>query len=43
MSICEKDAHTYKTKTGEDRISKHIKDCPAFKATDDSQKELLIK
>ena len=26
--ICEEVPHTYKTNIGEDRISKHVKDCP---------------
>ena len=26
--ICEEVPYTYKTNIGEDRISKHVKDCP---------------
>lgn len=36
--VCNKPPHKYKTKTGAGGVSKQVKDCPAFKATNDGQK-----
>ena len=30
--VCEKGAHKYKNKAGQEKISKRVKDCPSFKA-----------
>ena len=41
--VCNKSAHKYKTKTGADGISKCVKNCPAFKAANDDQKQEMVK
>ena len=42
--VCDKDAHLYKTRNGQEAISKRVKDCPGFKkANDDLKKEMVKK
>ena len=41
--VCDKDAHLYKTKNGQEAISKRVKDCPGFKEANDDQKKEMVK
>ena len=41
--VCDKDAHHYKTKNGQEAISKRVKDCPGFKEANDDQKKEMVK
>ena len=41
--VFEKIYHKYKTKTGQEGISKHIRDCLGFKAVNDKEKEEMAK
>merc|ERR1712055_1166611 len=41
--ICNKTAHKYKNKSGQEGISKRVKDCPDFKSADDNKKDELVK
>merc|ERR1711895_188186 len=41
--VCDKDAHLYKTKNGQETISKRVKDCPGFKEANDDQKKEMVK
>merc|ERR1712237_304409 len=41
--VCDKDAHLYKTKNGQEAISKRVKDCPGFKEANDNQKKEMVK
>ena len=40
---CDKDAHHYKTKNGQEAISKRVKDSPGFKEANDDQKKEMVK
>ena len=42
-SGCDKDAHLYKTRAGQEAILKRVKDCPAFKEANDDQKKEMVK
>ena len=39
--MCDKDAHKYKT--GQEAISKRVRDCPGFKEADDEEKKQMVK
>ena len=41
--VCEKSPHKYKTKGGQEKISKRVKDCPSFKAAGEDEKQAMIK
>ena len=41
--VCNKTAHKYKTKTGQEGISKWVKDCPDFKSATDNKKQEMVK
>ena len=41
--VCSKQAHKYKTKSGAERISKRIKECPGLKAATDKQIQEMVK
>ena len=41
--VCDKDAHLYKTKNGQEPISKRVKDCPGFKEANDGKKKEMVK
>merc|ERR1712082_56804 len=42
--VYDKDAHLYKTKNGQEAVSKRVKDCPGFKeANDDKKKDIVRK
>ena len=41
--VCDKDAYLYKTRNGQEAISKRIKDCPWFKEANDDLKKDMVK
>ena len=41
--VCDKDAHLYKTKNGQEAISKRVKDCPGFKEANNDQKKEMVR
>merc|ERR1712114_131917 len=40
--VCNKTAHKYTTKTGDQGISKRVKDCPDFKSATDGEKQEMV-
>ena len=40
---CNKEAHKFKAKSGADRFTKRIKDCPFFQAATEDQKQEIVK
>ena len=41
--VCEKDAHLYKNRNGQEAVSKTVKDCPGFKEANDYQKRDMVR
>ena len=41
--VCNKTSHKYKIKTGQEGISKRVKDCPDFKSATDNKKQEMVK
>merc|ERR1712082_258868 len=41
--VCDNDSHLYKTKNGQEAISKQVKDCPGFKEANDDEKRDMVR